>query len=175
MVIDEGGPLSCRGNSGASGNGKTDTLRFAGPTISVIPEALDRIALDGGGVFAGMSCSTAGGDCATMVVLRDRVDATETDARREREGVFGMGSSPGAGSPPVLADPLPGIWVNASVESKLPVLLECLDGSRSSRGLMRRVPWEAEEEVYRVASESSRGGSCSSLKSLITRLASRPG
>jgi hypothetical protein len=147
-MIDEGGPLSCKGKSTASSEGKTDRLRFAGQTTSVISEVQDPIALDGGRFSAGMSCSTTG-DCATMVVLRARVDPAETDARRECEGVFGMGP-PGAGSLPVLVGFLgdAGVWVSTSVESKLPVFLECLDGSRRSRVLVRRTPgvlWEVIE------------------------------
>ena len=170
-MIDEGGALSWKGNSGTSSDGKTDRLRFAGPKTSVVSEGHDRLALDSGGLFAGMSCSTAGEDCAIIA----REDPMETDARRECEGVFGLGSPPGARSLPVLVDL---VWVNPSMESKFPVFLECPDGSRRSRGLMRRrlgVLWDAVGWGCEVESESSRGGSCNSLKSLATRLASRSG
>ena len=99
-MIDEGGPLSWKGNSGASSDGTTDRLRFAGPKRSVVSEGHDRLALDSGRLFAGMSCSTTGEDCAII----PREDSVEKDARREREGVFAMGSPPGARSLPVLVD-----------------------------------------------------------------------
>lgn len=177
-MIDEGGQLSRIGNSSVSSDGKIGGLFFAGPTRSVISEALDRPTPGGVGFFAGMSCSTCGGDCATMVALRARVDPAETEPRREREGVFGMGSPAGAGSLPVFVDFLgdAGVSVNSCVESKLPVFLQCLDGSRRSRVLIRRslgMLWEALEWGCIVASGPSRGGSCSSLKSLVTRLGSR--
>lgn len=150
MMIDEGGQLSRIGNSSVSSDGKIGGLFFAGPTRSVISEALDRPTPGGVGFFAGMSCSTCGGDCATMVALRARVDPAETEPRREREGVFGMGSPAGAGSLPVFVDFLgdAGVSVNSCVESKLPIFLQCLDGSRRSRVLIRRslgMLWEALE------------------------------
>ena len=104
MMIDDGGPLSRKGDSSASSEGKTNRPRFAGSTISVISEGHGRLALDGGGLLAGMSLSTAGGDCARTAVPRASGDPVETDARREREGVFAMGSPPGARSLPVLVD-----------------------------------------------------------------------
>ena len=114
----------------------------------MISEGDGRIALDGGVFFAGMSCSTAGGDCATMAVLGAGGDPVETDARRGRGGAFG--SAPGARSPPVLVDFLgdAGVCVNPSMEFKLPTFLECPDGSKRPRGLVRRrieVLWEAVE------------------------------
>lgn len=146
-MIDEGGRLSCKGNSSTSSGGNTDGLRFAGEATSVISKALDRLAWDDGGFFPGMSCSTAGGDCATIVALRARVDSVETDACREREGVFGIGNSPGAVSPPVLEDFLgdAGLWVKSCMESELPVFLEDLDGSRSRTPMRRGLEalWEA--------------------------------
>jgi hypothetical protein len=144
MMIDEGGPLSRKGDSSASSDGKTDGARFAGLKTSVISEGHGRLALDGGGLLAGISCSTAGGDCATIA----REDPVETDACRERGGVFGLGGPKDVGSLPALVDFLDdaGVWVFPSVESTLPVFLEGPDVSRRSRAPVRRrlgVPWKA--------------------------------
>lgn len=146
-MIDEGGRLSCKGDSSTSRDAKTDRLRFVGPAISVVSGVLDRLPPSGGSL-AGISCSTTAGDCATIVALRG-VDPVETDARRECDGVFGMGNPPGAKSLAALVDFLgdAGLWVNSCVESKLPVFLECLKGSRGSRTLMRRSLEVLREEV----------------------------
>ena len=125
-MVDEGGQPSCKGNSRVSSGGKTDGLRFAGPTTSVRSEGLDRLVPGDVGFFAEMSCSVAAGeDCATIVVLRARVDPVETDVPREREGVFGMGCPPGAILFPGLTGFFgdPEVGVNSCAESMLPVFL----------------------------------------------------